>query len=269
MKYMIKNMLRPLYYYLKSSKEREFQRIYNKYSHMPRYKRVNNIKFFNYIVDVPDIPSFIWQIKEIFVEEIYKFISNHEIPVIYDVGANIGLSCLYFKSLYPNAKIIAFEPDPEIVEILRSNLERNGFSDVLIINKAAWIHDGSIEFGCEGADGSSIFYEGEKRVLVQCVRLREFIEKEQYIDLLKMDIEGAEIEVLNDCKDVLDRVENVFVEYHSWNKREQKLSEILRILEELGFRYYIENIAKRYHPFVNKGLQLNMDLQLNIWASRR
>ena len=83
-----------------------------------RFERVDNVRFFKYLFDVPDIPSFIWQFKEIFVDEIYKFDSKDEEPVIYDCGANIGMSCLYFKILYPKARITAFEGDPIITDVL-------------------------------------------------------------------------------------------------------------------------------------------------------
>ena len=84
--------------------------------------------------------------------------------------------------------------------------------------------------------------------------------------LLKIDIEGAEYEVLKDCSSELFRVKKIFIEYHSWNNSEQRLSEILAILEENKFRYYIEDIGKRKHPFIENGKDLKMDLQLNIFG---
>ena len=95
------------------------------------------------------------------------------------------------------------------------------------------------------------------------------MQKEEIVDLLKIDIEGAEYEVLKDCEDTLDNVENIFIEYHSWNNSPQKLSEILAILEKNNFRYYISSICGRSHPFINTGLDQNMDLQLNIFGVRR
>ena len=112
-----------------------------------RYIEVKGVKFLNYTFDVPDLPSFLWQFKEIFVDEIYKFNTMEKEPVIYDCGANIGMSCLYFKTLYPNCKIKAFEADPKIVQILRNNLARNNIlPNVEIINAAVWINNGGVEF---------------------------------------------------------------------------------------------------------------------------
>jgi FkbM family methyltransferase len=228
-----------------------------------------NVRFLNFRFDVPDIPSFIWQFKDIFVDEIYKFDSNSQRPIIYDCGANIGMSCLYFKLLYSNARVIAFEADPFLADILRNNLQKNGISNnVEIINAAVWIENGEIDFSRDFADGGSV-YGTSNNYRVKAVRLRDFLEKENKVDMLKMDIEGAEYDVLFDCKDVLGIVENIFVEYHSWSDKDQKLSEILSILEYSGFRYYIENVSKRKHPLINQALACNMDLQLNIWRYRK
>ncbi len=267
MKTLIKNIIRPLYYYIKNKNEREFIRLYDKWGKYKRYKKIDNIKFLNYCFDVPDLPSFLWQFKEIFVDEIYKFNSNTHQPTIFDCVANVGTSCLYFKQLFPNAKIKAFEADPMIAEILKLNLSKNGINDVEIINKAVWIDDNGVEFGSEGADGGSI-YAPTNKIKIGSVRLKNFLEKEARIDLLKIDIEGAEYEVLKDCQDSLKNVENIFVEYHSWNNSKQRLSEILNILEMNGFRYYIENISKRKHPFIKNNRDANMDLQLNIFGYR-
>lgn len=234
-----------------------------------RYAEVKDVKFLSYSFDVPDLPSFIWQFKEIFVDEIYRFETTSKEPIIYDCGANIGMSCLYFKKLYSNAKIKAFEADPKLIKVLKKNLEKNDvLNGIEIIDRAVWINDKGIKFSSEGADGGSI-YGAKNKIIINSIRLKDYIEKEDKIDMLKIDIEGAEYDVLKDCKDCLSHVENLFVEYHSWNNAEQKLSEILEILEKNGFRYYIENLTKRNYPFVNKTLSDNMDLQLNIFGFRR
>jgi FkbM family methyltransferase len=217
---------------------------------------------------VPDMLSFIGQCKELFVDEIYNFQSKSSSPVIFDCGANVGTSCVYFKTLYPTAKIKAFEADDNITQYLRENLQHNNITDVDVIDSAVWIHSDGISFSCEGADGGSI--QGSDNLnKVKSIRLRDYLQKEEIVDLLKIDIEGAEYEVLKDCKDTLDNVENIFIEYHSWNNSPQKLSEILAILEKNNFRYYISSISERSHPFINIGLDQNMDLQLNIFGVRR
>lgn len=265
MRYLLKSMLRPLYYYMKNVNEREFQKLFYKSEKCKRYERINNIKFLKYTFDIPDLPSFVWQFKEIFVDEIYKFNSINLQPIIFDCGANVGTSCLYFKKLFPNAKIKAFEADPMLASILKSNLTKNGIHDTIVVNKAVWIDDKGIQFGSEGADGGSI-NAIDNKINIDSIRLKDFLEKEVEIDLLKIDIEGAEYEVLMDCTTSLTNVKHIFVEYHSWNNSSQKLSEILQVLEKNNFRYYIEDISKRKQPFINSAKKQNMDLQLNIFG---
>jgi FkbM family methyltransferase len=265
MKYLLKNMIRPLYHYIKNNNEREFQKLHDKWGEYKRFKKVDDVKFLKFSFDIPDLPSFVWQFKEIFVDEIYKFNSENKEPIIFDCGANVGTSCLYFKQLFPNAKIKAFEADPMIANVLKSNLAKNGISDVEVINKAVWIDDGGIEFGSEGADGGSINASGNK-IKIDSIRLQDFLDKEPEVDLLKIDIEGAEYEVLKDCANSLSNVKNIFVEYHSWNSSTQKLSEILEVLEMNNFRYHIEDLSKRKQPFINHAKEKNMDLQLNIFG---
>jgi FkbM family methyltransferase len=262
----LKVLFKELYHLTKGPHQREFLRIVFLYGDKPRYTE-KEIRFLNYIVNVPDCLSFIWQFKEIFADEYYKFISGKSSPVIFDCGANIGISCLYFKNLYPDAKIKAFEADPKIAEILSLNLKKNNLPDIEVIPKAVWITNEGIEITSEGADGSSMFSKGEK-IKVPSVKLKELLEKEERIDLLKIDIEGAETEVLRDIKNTLVNVQQIFIEYHSFLSGNQNLNTILEILTLNGFRYFIKPEADRNSPFINKKNKNfpEMDLQLNIFG---
>ncbi|MDW8302856.1 MAG: FkbM family methyltransferase, partial [Bacteroidia bacterium] len=81
--------------------------------------------------------------------------------------------------------------------------------------------------------------------------------------------EGAEVIVLEDCSDLLHNVERLFVEYHSFVGKEQKLYKLLEILEKAGFRYQVQHVGVfSQHPFIRISEYLSMDLQLNIFAYR-
>ena len=86
--------------------------------------------------------------------------------------------------------------------------------------------------------------------------------------MLKMDIEGAEVDVLLDCQGCISKVKNLFVEYHSWKDQRQRLDEILFLLSRNGFRYFIKPVSDRKHPFLDRGKEPCIDLQLNIFAYR-
>jgi FkbM family methyltransferase len=72
------------------------------------------------------------------------FQCNTDRPIIVDCGSNIGMSILFFKRLYPKARIIGFEPDPYTFEILSENVYRNALTDVELHQCALGEHDRSI-----------------------------------------------------------------------------------------------------------------------------
>ncbi len=267
MKLFLQIIFKGLYTFFTNKNYREFIRLVIKFGDKRRYEK-QNINFLNYNFDVPDSLSFVWQFKEIFVDESYKFNSQNNAPVIFDCGANVGTSCLYFKNLFPNSKITAFEADSAIAKILKSNLQKNNFNDIEIIDKAVWINNNGIEISLEGADGASIYSESQNKIKVDSIRLKDFLEKEISIDMLKMDIEGAEVEVLKDCGESLSKIKNLFIEYHSFLNGSQDLDEILNLLKNNGFRYFIKQAADRNKPLINRFNKNNpaMDLQLNIYA---
>ncbi|MGD1842394.1 MAG: FkbM family methyltransferase [Thermonemataceae bacterium] len=131
------------------------------------------------------------------------------------------------------------------------------------------MHTEGIEMQLEGADGGSIFGEGNK-VTVESTRLKTWLLQESSIDMLKMDIEGAEVSVLEDCGKALEKVSNLFVEYHAYTKQPQALHKLISILSAAGFRYYVQEAIPRKKPLVNHQYrnQQVMDLQLNIYAYR-
>lgn len=215
---------------------------------------------------VTDFVSVAWQLKEFFDDGRMNFIANTQKPVIYDCGANVGVSILYYKMLYPEAIIKAFEPDPKVFSCLKKNMENNRISGVELVNKAVWNNNDGVSFGSEGADGGSVFYQGNK-ITLPSIRLKELLQKEQKIDLLKVDIEGAELEVLVDCETELKKVKYLFLEYHSWISSKQQLDVLLKMLTDNGFRYYIHSIGETLQqPFVEQQFSNGMDVQLDIHA---
>jgi FkbM family methyltransferase len=266
MRVFIEHTLFGIYQFFINSNYRRF--IWYSIIYGSKKRFVSRTIHFNHLtIYIADTLSFIWQYKEIFADENYKFKSNSLNPVIYDCGANVGMSSLFFSVKYPTAKIKAFEADPNIAKILKENLEKNNCVDIEVIDKAVWINNNGIEISLEGADGSSI-YSKNNVTEVPSIRLKDLIENEKKIDMLKIDIEGAEHEVLKDCENSLSNVENIFIEYHSFSNSNQNLSEILQILEANNFRYFIKPVNDREIPFINRTNKSNpaMDLQLNIYA---
>lgn len=226
------------------------------------------MKFFGKTITVPDAGSFKGVYEELFVDNLYKFTPKSTAPVIIDCGSNVGLSIIYFKLNYPNSKILAYEADPDLAEILKSNVAAFGFDGVDIHAKAIWINDEFIEFVQEGgASGmiSAVPMEG-KKIKIPTVRLKTLLEQQEQVDFLKIDIEGAEYEVLKDCADSLGAVEHIFIEYHSMHKKEQHLGDILLLLKKAGFRYHLTEAFVAEQPFVERKNMLGMDLLVNVFA---
>lgn len=261
-----KILFKEIYHLWRTRYSREFLWLALQYGDVARYQP-RTVTFLGYQMEVPDCQSFLWQFKEIYADENYRFHPDTDEPLIYDCGANIGLDILYFKQLYPNAHIKAFEADPGVAAYLTRNVQRNLLKQVEVVNQAVWYENTTIAFAAEGADGGSVV-TGEKTMQIPATRLRDWLEKEPRIDLLKMDIEGAETVVIRDCKDSLRHIKHIFIEYHAYLQQPQALGEILQILSDNGFRYFIRSEADRKKPFVNRTNRKTpgMDLQLNIFA---
>lgn len=213
---------------------------------------------------VPDAQAFLWDYQELFYNEIYKFVADTNTPRIIDCGANIGLSALYFKSLYPEARITAFEADPIIFRYLSKNLTTNGFDDIERIGKAVWSREEILAFSSQGGDAGRIDAGGDGNLVqVQAVPLKPLLNEE--IDLLKIDVEGAELDVLLGAGDGLCNCKRVFVEYHSFGHKIQVLTEILNLMKSYGFRVHICPEYHAPHPFVKRPLHARMDMRLNMF----
>lgn len=192
--------------------------------------------------------------QEIFVEGEYLFRSSIDRPLIVDCGSNIGLSILFFKCLYPNASIIAFEPDASTFSMLRRNMESNHVSDVTIHNCALSGEDGEITFYHSAERSGSLLMSTANERLVEgrpikvaAKRLSPFITEP--VDLLKMDIEGAEHSVLLDLASTgkLHMIRQMLLEYHHHIvENADQLSSVLRLLEDHGFGYQLRTASRKW-----------------------
>jgi FkbM family methyltransferase len=231
-----------------------------------RYRK-HTVSLMGIPFEIADGHSFYYSHREIFIDEIYKFKCDSKQPTIIDCGSNYGVSILYFKQLYPSAKIVGVEADPRIYEMLNNNIARTNINSVTLLNKAVSNHIGSIEFFSEGADGGRVHKMDEPKNTssVDTVALDDLIDGE--VDFLKMDIEGSESDVLCASKK-LNKVKQLFIEYHSFVDETQNLGDLLSCLAKNNFRYYIHTQFCSKNPLIDNQIQLGMDLQLNIFAKQ-
>jgi len=151
------------------------------------------------------------------------FTPREEQPLIIDCGANIGVSMLEWKTRWPGAQILCFEPDPFAFRLLEQNVERNDIPGVRCVNAALSDCDATVmlhgDISRRGdARGNSIdaawgSRSGTTHTAVAAKRLSPYI-ADREVALLKLDIEGAEQRVLQEIAPHLQRVQAIYVEVH-------------------------------------------------------
>ncbi len=183
-----------------------------------------------------DIASLESQFNEIFVERGYDFHCERSNPFIIDCGGNIGLSVLRFKRQYPNSSIVVFEADPKICQILGLNIRNLALTSVDIIEAAVWDEDCKISFASDQSDAGFV-NEKSGTGEVKATRLANYIN--QRVDLLKMDVEGAEYRVLEDlCRaDKMKWVDRLVCEVHIRQSDDAALGKLLSSLSSAGFSF--------------------------------
>ena len=180
------------------------------------------------------------------IEEFPVFDLCGERPWVIDCGANIGITVFEWKTRWPQARIVCFEPDPTSFEILRRNIDANDIPGVECINAALADQAGTATlYGSFSANadtrGQSIDVhwgmraDGTQRS-VRCVPLSDYL-ADREIGFLKMDIEGVEQSVLTEAFDHLSRVQTIHVEVHETraSRPYNSAAGVERLLLESGF----------------------------------
>lgn len=212
--------------------------------------------------------EFLHGLEEIFIEEVYLQNLSPNAHII-DCGSNIGLSIIYIKQLCPGATVIGFEPDEKNYDLLKKNLHSFQLTNVILHKAAVWTENKPLQFSVTGTMGSSISSTTTAETLtVEGIRLKDLLTKK--VDFLKIDIEGAEYDVLKDIEPELNNVHNLFIEYHGTFAQNNELTEMLSILVNSGFNYYIKEATSIYnYPLTReKNNSIPFDVQLNIFCTR-
>jgi FkbM family methyltransferase len=149
--------------------------------------------------------------------------------VVVDVGANIGWFTLLAASL--GGRVWAFEPEPENLSLVRRSVLQNGFEEVRAEQIAITNYDGTAKLSLSDSSAgfhSIVRHVGEKRIEVPCMKIDTLFPIGN-IDLLKVDVEGAEPQVLEGASNAIEtgRVKNIIMEYRpeSWASRENVLNQ--------------------------------------------
>ena len=166
-----------------------------------------------------DIPMY----QQVFIDQEYDFLVKTQPKVIIDAGANIGLASIYFTNKYPDAKIIAIEPEQSNFELLKENIAP--YPNIIPIQAALWHKNeeinlidpglGKVGFMTEKKNPSKSL-PGNTCQIVEAITIDKIMKDYnlEKIDILKMDIEGAEREVFSDTSAWIEKVDSLIVELH-------------------------------------------------------
>ncbi|NQV93132.1 FkbM family methyltransferase [Candidatus Kaiserbacteria bacterium] len=214
------------------------------------------VTFLSFKVRFVSFSEFFMLVREIFVYEPYYFNSEKENPLVFDCGGNIGLATLYFKFLYPKARIVVFEPVPDIYKILKKNIEINNLSSVEVHNLA--LSDKESEDYIYVRDSMTLAStmskeeaHGGKKIKINTSTLSKFINTE--VDFLKMDIQLSEYRSISDLakNGVLRNIKEAIIEFHYlFGYKENLFSKVLEIFEENSMHYKVSFNGEKPGMFI-------------------
>lgn len=176
---------------------------------------------------------------------VIDLLEQHKLDCKYivDAGANIGLTSIFFNSIYPQAELYSIEPNKDNFKIFEKNIQDNQIKNVRLSDKAIWNKQTKlipVAFR-DGLDWSFSLEEcqeeGQNDQSFETITISGILEETgwPHIDLLKIDIEGGEAKLFEDRVGVqkwLPKVKAIVIEIHD---ELGVRSKILNILEENGF----------------------------------
>lgn len=158
-------------------------------------------------------------LNQVFVEQQYALEDEKEIEWIIDAGAHIGLASLYFARQFPQAKIIAIEANAENYALLDKNTQ--AFSNIKTLHAALWNQATEMTVldpgrGPWGYITQEAVFSDSQDHRIQGITVSDIMHEYNIdmLDILKLDIEGAEIEVMEGAEDWIQKVNILMAELH-------------------------------------------------------
>ena len=157
-------------------------------------------------------------LEDIFIWQAYKFQSSGEAPYIIDCGSNIGMSILYFKKVFPESQIIAFEPDPEAFSLLDITIQKNNLKNIRVFNYALSRSEGEVKLFRKSPAALTATVlspdDSAESILIHTRKLSDLLTNP--VDLIKLDIEGSEAQVIEDLIETrtINKAKTLIIEYH-------------------------------------------------------
>jgi len=177
--------------------------------------------------------------------------------IIFDVGANIGQTAIKYRNLFPDAKVYSFEPCPEVFDVLSKKFANDPF--VFPINTAVSSTEKFVDFYVNDYDQMSStlplditaqeWVKSERNIIHKAIQvpsdqIDRFCEREKIhqVDILKMDIQGGEIDALKSAKKMLSNqsIKLIYLEinFAPLYQGQGSFCEINHLLLNHGYEFY-------------------------------
>ena len=186
-----------------------------------------------------------------YVDRAEEFVTSYlsKGDLLVDAGANIGcISLAGSRVVGDGGRVIAVEAHPRTFRYLKTTVEDNGCKNIECLNVALGSDAGFLEITDEQRrdDSNRVLLDGESGITVRCERLSDIFSEYGvgHVNLLKIDVEGFELQVLRGAEPILDRVDCIYVEVLDHRLRDFGASsvELLALLRVHGFQcFYFED----------------------------
>lgn len=215
-----------------------------------RLMKVSKVSLLGHQMKVQSMSEFVNLFDEVVLSDFYRTRLQEPPKCIFDAGANVGFSAIYFRWLYPDAKVVCFEPDPDTFEVLAENL--GDYSKNIVLHNIALADmEGSVPFYRRrdlsiASTTSSVHAHRSEKIDVPARTLSSFVDST--IDVLKMDIERMETKVFKEMfmSESIKKIRTFAMEYHyDYDDADNKLSELLTVFEKAGFVYTITLLSDK------------------------
>jgi FkbM family methyltransferase len=179
------------------------------------------------------------------IDDYFRWYKPQPGDVIFDVGAHCGVSSFEFSHrVGPSGHVYAMEPDPLSFSLLQRNVARHNLTNVTPIQIALSDSCGTARFNAEGTIGSGLLMVFDRpttgmQIDVETVTLEEACNRWGMPALCKIDIEGAEIEVLRQARGFLSKTPmHLVLDTHHFVRGVQTTKEVESILQQAGYRVF-------------------------------
>lgn len=228
--------------------------------HPPRYSEAVDPNGYQLTLDLQQQPSrlLFWfgEWEEVEMAHVLPLLRDGAIAV--DIGANVGITSLSFaRAVAPAGHVYAFEPDPNNLTRLEENLARNGMSSLVSVHAMALSSDeGEIVFNVrpDGSHSRLAAADGDSGTAVATTRLDSFVAGHGIVrlDLVKLDVEGAEALVLEGAREVLRTLRPAMlieIDDHHLSRYDTTAASLVGTLKDLGYALFELEGAPRSTPF--------------------